>query len=680
MQEESKQKVDIFAAVKAKEAEPERDEIKEAVDKITDNGKNVAALFPDEPNQVDTLLDMFGGKVIDDDGKDTGYRSPKQKQTEALKSMLDAPEVEKPKNQILDNNVQKTVINDELIQKNVGNGLVGPKNDILGTALDLLSQGISVIPIGPNKVPIIQWKEFHDRLATEEEVKEWFTGTDHQLGMVTGPISGISVVDFEKEYGDHTKKGLPETSAVRTGGGGVHLYYAHVKGVKNKAKVGGEEIDWRGEGGYVVVPPSISDKGPYTWIKKVDDLPPFPVDEFPEEKPENKPITERTLEYDLNDYPGFGQGQRNNEMTRYIGSLLSGMKWSLWEKVAWPLVEEANEKNDPPLNQAELLATYKSVEKLEGPKSLEKWQEDILEKKKNERLEMLDAIEGDEIVTLKEAAEKIRALNPQTYSTGFAKFDNAMKGGFKEGDLVVVSGMSGHGKTTLGQTFTYNLINKDLPILWFSYEVSADILDEKFQAMGVSKDYKVYVPEVTATGDMIWVENKIKEAIKKFDVKCVFVDLIDFLSPKEQKRSDSEALVLRRITSELKNIAREQRVVVFVMAHVRKQKDDKKGLENQDIAHSSSIVQLSDYVFMIERSISGGKKKQETLMDEDGVPVKTRSIIEYSTYSQIRITKNRYTGMMVAETCKLGDDERFHTDAPSVKSPEVDKKTDWMNK
>src|SRR5215211_1520008 len=59
----------------------------------------------------------------------------------------------------------------------------------------------------------------------------------------------------------------PKTATARTGGGGIHVFFRYPRGteIRNSAGLLGPGLDVRGEGGYVVVPPSRT-KGPYQWV------------------------------------------------------------------------------------------------------------------------------------------------------------------------------------------------------------------------------------------------------------------------------------------------------------------------------------------------------------------------------------------------------------------------------
>jgi hypothetical protein len=61
---------------------------------------------------------------------------------------------------------------------------------------DLMARGWSIIPVMyKSKIPAVRWEEYQRRLATVEEIERWFTHPPFNIGVVTGRISGIFVVD-----------------------------------------------------------------------------------------------------------------------------------------------------------------------------------------------------------------------------------------------------------------------------------------------------------------------------------------------------------------------------------------------------------------------------------------------------------------------------------------------------
>ena len=96
-------------------------------------------------------------------------------------------------------------------------------------------------------------------------VDRWFQNSELNIGVATGAISGIVVVDIDPRHGgdetlaklERQHGPLPQTWRFLTGGGGEHILFQHPGGrVPNSAGKVGPGIDVRGDGGYIVAPPS----------------------------------------------------------------------------------------------------------------------------------------------------------------------------------------------------------------------------------------------------------------------------------------------------------------------------------------------------------------------------------------------------------------------------------------
>jgi hypothetical protein len=99
---------------------------------------------------------------------------------------------------------------------------------------------------------------------------------DANVGIATGDASGLLVVDLDGPEGLESWKRLavqhawPNDLVARTGSGGWHVFYRCPEGAKNSAKKLGPGLDTRGDGGYVVAPPSIHPSGNrYEWVRMV---------------------------------------------------------------------------------------------------------------------------------------------------------------------------------------------------------------------------------------------------------------------------------------------------------------------------------------------------------------------------------------------------------------------------
>ena len=114
-----------------------------------------------------------------------------------------------------------------------------------------------------------------DATAREQTVRAWWDRwPDANVGIATGSVSGLIVLDVDPRHGgddslvalERQHDPLPQTVRAMTGGGGSHPYFSHPGGiVRNKVAIA-PGLDVRGDGGYVIAPPSIHETGRrYEW-------------------------------------------------------------------------------------------------------------------------------------------------------------------------------------------------------------------------------------------------------------------------------------------------------------------------------------------------------------------------------------------------------------------------------
>lgn len=140
-------------------------------------------------------------------------------------------------------------------------------------AKNLTDHKLSVIPVnGGDKIPCIKWTPYTSRLATEDELKQWFANfPGRNIGIVTGAVSGIVVVDVDKPEDFHLD--MPRTPTAKTGKG-LHYYFKRPDFDVGNAKL--PFGDLKADGGYVVAPPSKHANGKsYEWLDGLsfDDVP-----------------------------------------------------------------------------------------------------------------------------------------------------------------------------------------------------------------------------------------------------------------------------------------------------------------------------------------------------------------------------------------------------------------------
>ncbi len=142
------------------------------------------------------------------------------------------------------------------------------ENKLLNAALGYLKQGFYVFPLKPKSKAPLTPNGFKDASNDPEIVKAWWKKHPNaNVGIATGEISDLIVIDVDGEYPD-TFPAIPKTARVKTKKG-YHLYLKYPQGqmIKSRAKIDGYDVDVRANGGYIVAPPSIHpDGGRYEFI------------------------------------------------------------------------------------------------------------------------------------------------------------------------------------------------------------------------------------------------------------------------------------------------------------------------------------------------------------------------------------------------------------------------------
>jgi uncharacterized protein with PIN domain len=159
-----------------------------------------------------------------------------------------------------------------------------------GAALAACGWGWSVVPVhtalaghcscgdpscpAPGKHPRIAWDRLmHEAAARDEVARWWRRWPQANVGVVTGTVSDLVVLDVDPRHGggetfaelEGVHGALPHTVEALTGGGGQHLYFRH-PGVFVPSRPVAPGLDVKGDGGLIVSPPSVHVTGRrYAW-------------------------------------------------------------------------------------------------------------------------------------------------------------------------------------------------------------------------------------------------------------------------------------------------------------------------------------------------------------------------------------------------------------------------------
>ena len=232
---------------------------------------------------------------------------------------------------------------------------------MLGFALSYAAKGWRVFPCKPKAKEPMTANGFKDATTDEAQIRKWWTSAPTaNIGIATGDSLLVLDMDIRHGGGDSLAtwalKGytLPSGPVARTGGGGQHFYLSAEDVSCFTAVAPG--IDLKGDGGYVVAPPSIHPNGkPYEWL--------------PDAGPQlDLPTAPEWLLTSLSQKPSGAKipplpevitaGQRNATLTSLAGSM---RRRGASPEAILAALQAENTRCQPPLEDAELESIAKSV-------------------------------------------------------------------------------------------------------------------------------------------------------------------------------------------------------------------------------------------------------------------------------------------------------------------------------
>lgn len=238
-------------------------------------------------------------------------------------------------------------------------------------------------------------------------------------------------------------------------------------------------------------------------------------------------------------------------------------------------------------------------------------------------LELKKTYEGpDELITAEKYQEGIKQEEVLYKAmSGIPSLDGILEG-FRPGNVIIVSGPTKQGKTTLCQTLTTNMTNDGYKCLWFSFDTPPIELIERFPSLPT-----FYLPKRNEMDKKIeWIESKVIEGLAKYDSRIVFIDHLGFLS-RFSDQHQNYATELTSIVRELKAIAIRWNITIFLNHHIRS--IPAETVPNwSHLKDSSGVAQDSDITIMVWRN----RRKMEF------------GGIEYDPTSSISVQLHRRTG------------------------------------
>lgn len=393
-----------------------------------------------------------------------------------------------------------------------------------------IALGWSIIPVSSKgKEPLIPWGEFQQRCANHTELETWFTKWPNMnLGVVTGAISHLVVVDADGSEGlKSLVQGRLTSSVIALTGKGKQVFYKWTEPVGNSVKKLAPGVDIRGDGGFVVVPPSIHSNGKiYRWEKFIPAhltiMPKLlPEPEVPIGKNKDLKYSEKPNSWIAEALEAMKNGNRDNTLFT-ICSRLRDDGYS--EKDAFVLLSpHADRVGALGILEAKITNVWSRYEpsvreSIQSPRYLEQ----------NSRLHIHSPANGDSYEKFRRFADNHMDIRGNL-STGFPTLDKMLEGGLKSERLFTLAARTGTGKTNWAISLARALCEQGKKVLFFSTEFRYEKIWQRYIATcpepGSFRTHPLYVCDSFTPAI-----NQVEEAIKQVKPDVFIFDHITHIS------------------------------------------------------------------------------------------------------------------------------------------------------
>lgn len=204
------------------------------------------------------------------------------------------------------------------------------------------------------------------------------------------------------------------------------------------------------------------------------------------------------------------------------------------------------------------------------------------------------------------------------------------------GQLIILSGDEGEGKTLLARTLTNSFAEQEARCLWFSFEERPDEFLAKF---GEVVPYFL-LPYELEMSTITWLVERIRESKLKYgNLHAVLIDHLHYLSDEIETGNLSNDL--GRICRKLKLIAVNENIVVVLIVHTNRSEAAEEptirslrdsgmiGKEADTVLFIWRLDDSDDAVLKVAKCRATGAKNKRVNVTKIGPFLKERAMPEY---------------------------------------------------
>lgn len=342
----------------------------------------------------------------------------------------------------------------------------------------------------------------------------------------------------------------------------------------------------------------------------------------------------------------------------------------------------------------QMLITIRKIDKDYKAKDLKNIEEFI----SNSELQFNDVLQHRKIssfITMKEISDKVGQIISEAsqkeggsavgVSTGYERIDFYTLG-FQPGEVTVIGARPGVGKTALALNFAYNAAMKNVPVAFFSLEmtdvalgtrllsIDSQINSNKLKTGNLSAQelaklrksqdnlarLPLYVDQTSNASIMDIIAKSRQLQAKVPNLGLIMIDYLGLIGSLKNSNEQSRQEEVRKISGMLTGLAKDLRVPIVVLSQLSRISENRDKTNHRpmisDLKDSGAIEADASVIMLLYREDyydsyqdDKGKKKMKDLTDEDKAKL-SRSQLEKNlaekmpgdaSYIEVNIAKNR---------------------------------------